>query len=34
MLLMTLYLVNIATDTRQTLPKCVLRINKQLLGTA
>ena len=34
MLLMTSYLVTIATDCRQTLPKCVSRINEQLLKTA
>ena len=34
MLLMTSLLVAIATDSPQTLPKCVSRINKQFLGTA
>ena len=34
MLLMTSYLVTIATDCRQTLPTYVLRIGKQLLQTA
>ena len=34
MLLMTSYLVTIATDCRQTLPKCVSRITEQLLKTA
>ena len=32
-LLMTSYLVTIAIDCRQTLPKCVSRINEQLLKT-
>ena len=34
MLLMTSYLVTIASDCHQTLPKCGPRINKQLLKTA
>ena len=34
MLLMTSYLVTIATDCRQTLVKCFSRINEQLLETA
>ena len=34
MLLMTSYLDTIATDCRQTLPKCVSRINQQLRKTA
>ena len=34
MLLMTSYLVAIATDCRDSLPKYVLRINEKLLKTA
>ena len=34
MFYMMSYFVTIATDCRQTLPKCVSRINEQLLKTA